>query len=71
MLQLNEIRAIPAGKGIRIRSLKTNTCYNALVTDPMSLADRESTLRLITENGRLTHPMFKNYGKSWVVEQVN
>ena len=71
MLQLNEVQAIPVGKGIRICNLKTNTFYNALVTEPMSSMDRETKLRLITENGNLSHPMFKNYGKSWAVERIN
>lgn len=71
MMQLKEVQTIPAGKGIRVNSLKNGICYDALVIRPMTQADRETKLRLITENGHLTQPMFKNYGKSWAVERVN
>lgn len=73
MLSIEEVKSLPIGKGIRIINPFTRPCsrtysYNALVTAPMTKEDAENGLRLITENGRLSRPLFRNYGKTWAVE---
>lgn len=66
MLTVEEVKALPIGKGILVRSLKAGTSYHALITPPMF--EKETLLRLVTDGGRLSRPLYQNYGKSWVVE---
>lgn len=60
----SKAQKIPIGKSIRLRS-RTRT-YNALV-----VGNNADELRLITENGALSKPSYRNYGKTWSVEKVN
>lgn len=68
MLTVEEVKALPIGKGILVRSLKAGTSYHALITPPMFEKEKETLLRLVTDGGRLSRPLYQNYGKSWVVE---
>ncbi len=71
MLTLDEVKRLPVGKGVRVMGLVSNASYNALITEPMTAKSKETSLRLVTENGNLSNPMFKNYGKTWGIEKVN
>lgn len=66
MLTLEEVQCITPGKGVFICSNKGKRYYNALV-----VGMRGESLRLITENGALSKPQYKTYGKTWWIEHIN
>lgn len=66
MLTLEEVMDIPIGKGVFVCSNRGRTKYNALV-----IGTKGDCLRLITENGALSKPQYKTYGKTWYVERIN
>lgn len=66
MLKLDEVKTIPVGKGIRVQRVKEFYHYNALV-----VKKADEGLYLMTENGALSKPQYKTYGKTWYVECVN
>lgn len=66
MLALEDVQKITLGKGVCVWSNNGKRNYNALV-----VGVKGDYLRLITENGALSKPQYKTYGKTWYIEHIN